>query len=262
MLTAIFFEMFQIKPSCVSPNGELGLFSNVHFSKGNILPLRRPGIYCSEAIADEINEYLLTLCNTPVGLDCEQHVNKLRRSYKINIVNKPHDVCPPNWDLIYDNFIVHAFSISIAQVWNYWTCFDWQTGLLQPDPDRPNEKLDALYLWEPIAYDYVYNEDANREQQCVANVRSVPRFGDPHYLDFVAIRDIEPGDELYIVVSPCGCTDLDEHNLTGGRDFVMPTASTKKELELIEEYYKAVDNYKSKGVLYISQSRKRLTSLP
>jgi hypothetical protein len=254
--------MFQIKPSCVSPNGELGLFSNVHFSKGNILPLRRPGMYCSEAIADEINEYLLTLCNTPeVGLDYEQHVNKLRRSYKINIVNKPQNVCSPNWDLIYDNFIVHAFSISIAQVWNYWTCFDWQTGTLQPDPDRPNEKLDALYLWEPIAYDYVYNEDANREQQCVANVSTVPRFGDPHYLDFVAIRDIEPRDELYIVVSPCGCTDLDEHNLTGGRDFVMPTGSTKKELELIEEYYKAVDNYKSKGVLYVSQSRKRLKSL-
>jgi hypothetical protein len=88
-------------------------------------------------------------------------------------------------------------------------------------------------------------------------VRSVPRFGDPHYLDYVAVCDIEPGDELYIVVSPCGCTDLSEKNLTGGRDFVMPTASTKKELELIEDYYKAVDNYKSKGVLYVSQFRKR-----
>ena len=214
---------FEIAPTCIAPHGN-GLFvKDYKFAEGDVLPFSYPGKRVSLQQFKAANDALFALSERETSKNLRilnQQIDRLREEFDICIV-LPHASAPfggehlsksfglagpqgrkIDWVAIYDSFIDYMFELVEGKTFAYWTAYDC-SGKVVADPRNPLQSMHGLYLNEPPPYNYFYNtfHPGGREQESKCNVKTEMNEAGTDII-FVALRDIEPYDELLFFYGP------------------------------------------------------------
>ncbi len=233
-------------PTSVSNHGGYGLYAMRSFKKGKKLPFTYPGINGTEKDVDELNDYLVALCNEKCSDADPVAVLQTRWGVVVYDFESFYGTAkhPPHWDAIYDAFVAYRFGT------RYWNIYSWCGGAHILPSTQTNA---ALFVNEPPPFARFVNRMTGNEQQSKPNIKAMDN--KKGHVHFYAKCDIAEGDELLLNYGPFYNRNYKINPLNGPT--IPKRAATVDDQSYLNAYTLAIKDYLPQGTLFCCEAYNR-----